>query len=195
MKRQLDSFFEEVTRLVFVSDPPEKADAIFIPGSSRSGPLQIAARLFREGYAPVIIPSGKYGINKDSFRIPGFETEADWMCDGLLCEGVPGSAILMERRATFTWENARFSRELCDQNGLNISKGILCCRPFHARRALLYYQTAFPETEWIACPSSEDGVNADDWFRTPEGRKRVLGELRRLGDQINEQLEELIRHG
>ena len=79
MKRQLDLFFEEVTRLVFVSDPPEKADAIFIPGSSRHGPLQIAARLYHEGYAPVIIPSGKYGINKDSFRIPGFETEADWM--------------------------------------------------------------------------------------------------------------------
>lgn len=195
MEHQLGPFWEAVTRLVFVSDPPEKADAIFIPGSRQTGPLMRAAQLYREGFAPVIIPSGRYGINKEGFAVTGFETEADWMREMLMREGIPAEAILPERSATFTWENALFSRRLCDAAGIEIRRGLLCCRPFHARRALMYYQTAFPEAQWIACPGSEPGVNADDWHRTPEGRGRILGEVRRLGDQINEQLEELIRHG
>ena len=71
----------------------------------------------------------------------------------------------------------------------------ICCRPFHARRAKLYYQWAFPEAEIRCVPCREEGVNAEDWHRTEAGRRRVLGELRRLGDQINVQLEELIAHG
>jgi len=59
----------------------------------------------------------------------------------------------------------------------------------------MYYQTAFPETEWLVCPADMPGLNADDWFRTPEGRDRILGEVRRLGSQINPQLEEMISHG
>ncbi|MFR4292941.1 MAG: hypothetical protein ACLT74_07570 [Christensenellales bacterium] len=34
---------------------------------------------------------------------------------------------------------------------------ILCCRPFHARRALLY-QTAMPETRFLV-PARKEGVN------------------------------------
>ena len=195
MERQLQPFFDAVTKLVFVSGAPEKADAVFIPGSSHPEPVRLAARIYRAGYTPVIIPSGRFGIQRDGFGIPGYDTEADWMCDVLRREGVPDSAILPEKNATFTWENARFSRRLCDENGLMIRRGLLCCRPFHARRALLYYQAAFPEAEWSACAASEEGVNAEDWFLSPEGRSRVLGELRRLGDQINEQLEALIRDG
>ncbi len=195
MRRQLEPFYEAVTRLVFVSDPPEKADAIFIPGSSHPEPVQLAARLWNEGLAPVIVPSGRFGIGRDGFRLPGYETEADWMRALLMKAGVPDAAILPERRATYTWENAAFSAALCAERGLTVRRGLLCCRPFHARRALMYYQTAFPETAWIACPCREKGVDRDDWHLTPEGRRRVLGEVRRLGDQINEQLEELIRHG
>lgn len=195
MRHQAEPFFEAVTRLVFVSDPPEKADAIFIPGSSHPEPVLLAASLYRQGLAPVVIPSGRYGIGKQRFACDGFDTEADWMASLLRDNGVPERAILADREATYTWENAKRSRGVCDRAGLFIRRGLLCCRPFHARRALMYYQTAFPEARWIACPSREDGVSAGDWYQTPEGRSRVLGEVRRLGDQINEQLEELIRHG
>ena len=50
------------------------------------------------------------------------------------------------------------------------------------------------KAEILCVPCREEGVNADDWHRTEAGRQRVLGELRRLGDQINVQLEELIAH-
>ena len=192
MVREPASFFRAVTELAFVSDPPAQADVIFVPGSSHEGPLLRAAELFHRGLAPVILPSGLYAMGKDSFRIPPWESECDWMCSLLRREGVPESALLRENRARCTWDNARFSREVCDAAGRSIRRALICCRPFHARRARMYYQWAFPEAELLCVPCREEGVNRDDWFLTPEGRRRILGELRRLGDQINLQLEELI---
>jgi uncharacterized SAM-binding protein YcdF (DUF218 family) len=194
MAGQLDGYLRAVTELVFVSDEPAPADAIFLPGCSRHiGHILRAARLYRDGFAPLIVPSGRFGVGQERFRLPGWDTECDWMMSVLACLGVPDSAILPEREASFTWDNARRSRGVCDRAGLRIREGILCCRPFHARRALLYYQTAFPETKWRVCPSREADVNAEDWHMTAAGRKRILGEIRRLGDQIGEQLEDLIR--
>ena len=190
--RQDDAFIAEVTRLVFVRDDPAPADVIFIPGSSREAPSRLAAELYGRGLAPAVVPSGRFAMDREHFRIPPYETECDWMCALLRAEGVPEEALLREDRARCTWDNARFSREVCDRSGLRINRAILCCRPFHARRALIYYQWAFPEAKILCVPCREEGVNAEDWFRTQAGRERVLGEVRRLGSQINRQLEELI---
>lgn len=37
-------------------------------------------------------------------------------------------------------------------------------------------------------------MNQDDWYLTQAGRTRVMGEVRRLGDQIVPQFEELCQH-
>lgn len=37
-------------------------------------------------------------------------------------------------------------------------------------------------------------MNQDDWYLTQAGRTRVMGELRRLGDQIVPQFEELCQY-
>ena len=103
-----------------------------------------------------------------------------------MASGVPEKAILQEDQATYTWENAQFSRRVTDGLGLTIRTAILCCKPCHARRALLYYQAAYPETRFLVCPSDMPGFMPDDWFRTNEGRARILGEVQRLGGQISE---------
>ena len=61
-------------------------------------------------------------------------------------------AILQEKQATYTYENAIFSRKLTDKLGLDIKKAILVCQAYHARRASLYYQVCYPETEILVCP-------------------------------------------
>ena len=194
MSREPASFFQEVTDLVFVRDEPAAADVILIPGSSHAEPVKTAAALYGAGLSKFVLPSGRWGMALDRFRLDGWETEWDWMRDILLAQGVPAAAILREDQARCTWDNARLSRAACDAAGLNVRRALLCCRPFHARRAQIYYQWAFPEAEILCVPCREEGVNADDWHRTEAGRQRVLGELRRLGDQINVQLEELIAH-
>lgn len=194
-------FIQAVTDFVFVSDPLEKADVILIPGSRHPANALRAAEVYAAGYAPYVLPSGRHGAAvgqfagvapEDRAAYPeDYPTEWAFLRDVLRKHGVPDSAILREDEATFTWDNARKSATVLKKQGIAAKTAILCCRPFHARRALLYYQTAMPETRFLVCPAQEAGVNRDDWYQTAAGRARVLGEVRRLGDQIVPQFEEL----
>ena len=56
-----------VTDFVFVSDAPEKADVILIPGSRHPANAIRAAELYRAGYAPYLLPSGRHGAAVDKF--------------------------------------------------------------------------------------------------------------------------------
>ena len=85
--------------------------------------------------------------------------------DVLVQNGVDESAILKEDQATFTWENAKNSRIVTDQNKLVIQKAILCCRNVHARRSLMYYQKSFPEAKIFVSPSVIGNVTKENIAR------------------------------
>lgn len=190
------AFIQAVNDFLFLEDAPEQADILFVPGSRWSGNALRAAELYRQGYAPLVLPSGRFAKAGNRFlgpeepyqaAYPGpFETEWAYLRQVLLEDGVPDSAILREDQATFTWDNARKSRQVTDAAGLDIRRAILCCKGCHARRALLYYQAAFPGTRFLVCPARCPGLNPEDWFLTPLGRETVLGEVQRLGGQIVE---------
>ena len=191
-----ERFIRAVTEFIFVEDAPEKADVILVPGSRKIENAIRAAELYKAGYAPYVLPSGRYSTTYGRFKgVPEryaadypdeYETEWAFFRAVLMKHGVPESAILREDRATYTWENAQFSRDVLQGAGLPCATAILCCHAFHARRALLYYQAAMPQTRFVACPAETPGYTRDDWFRTEKGRARVLGEVQRLGGQIND---------
>ncbi len=191
-----ERFIRAVTDFIFVEDPPEKADVIFIPGSRKVAHALRAAELYRAGYAPYVLPSGRFTISRGYFlelpeplrsEYPGkFETEWHFLQAVLMRHGVTESAILREDQATYTWENAQFSRDVLKKQGIPCRTAILCCHAFHARRALLYYQAAMPETRFIVCPAAMPGCSREDWYQSEKGRARVLGEVQRLGGQIGE---------
>ena len=56
----MTKFLEEMTNFIFLEDKPQKADVIFVPGSEEGALAKTAAKLYLEGYAPLIVPSGKY---------------------------------------------------------------------------------------------------------------------------------------
>ena len=158
-------FIEQISEFIFAEDEPEKADIIFIPGNGYSQMAEKAAALYGENYASFVLPSGKYSITVGKF-------------------GVDESAILKEDQATFTWENARLSREVTDKAGIGIKKALLCCKNYHARRALMYYQRAYPEVEFRVCPCCVDGVTKENWMNSEEGIQSVLGEVQRIVTQF-----------
>ena len=191
-----EGFVRAVSGFVFVEDTPVPSDVILIPGNSSPVHALRAAELYHQGMAKYLLPSGRFtkvvghfaGVDpawRDRY-IGGYETEWAYLRAVLLEQGVPEGAILREDQATYTWENAQLSRQVTDEMGLTVRRAILCCRSYHARRALLYYQAAFPEAEIRVCPASVPGFNREDWFLTAEGRAMILGEVRRLGDQVNE---------
>ncbi len=107
--------------------------------------------------------------------------------------GVPDAAILREERATFTWENAIYSRKLTDELGIKVRRAIVCCQAYHARRCRMYYAQQFPETELLICPAVTRGIDRESWYRDPEKIDAVLGEVERCGSQFHEIMKDMAR--
>ncbi len=190
---------DDITNFIFVEDELQKADVIFVPGGSYPQLPERAARLWREGCAPWVVPSGRYSIkcgmfcgakSKAETYSQSYATECDFYTDVLVAGGVERSCILQEKEAQFTAQNARFSKRLLDEKGISPRKAIICCKGYHARRCLMYYQFSFPETELMIAPVNVT-VAKDSWHQTKEGIKKVMGELERLGTQFYPEWEAL----
>lgn len=192
----------DITEYVFAEDAPLKSDIIFVPGSMHIKHVLRAAELYHAGYAPYILPSGRFSVALGHIKEAGkeiterygagFRTEWEFMKTVLLSEGVPEGAILREDEAGYTWQNALFSKRVTDRLGMKIETAILCCRACHARRALTYYQAAYPDTRFLVCPAQGEKVDRENWYLTPEGRDKVLSELVKTGGQAREQLEMIL---
>ena len=182
----MTKFLEELTNFIFLEDEPQKADVIFVPGSEEGALAKTAARLYLEGYAPIIVPSGKYAKWTGHSIVGGFETESDYFAHLMMEEGVPESAIIKEREATYTYQNAINTKELLDERGMEVKRALLCCQAYHARRSKLYYQVLFPDTEILVCPTVTKGITRENWFKSRETAELVLGEIERCGSQFHE---------
>ncbi|MDY3917732.1 MAG: YdcF family protein [Candidatus Limivivens sp.] len=189
------AFYDSITDFIFVDQEPEHADLIFVPGGSWGEIALRAAALYLQGYSDRILVSGKYSILQEGFAGPEtpecyrgqiFETECDFLSRILMDEGVPESAILKEKHATYTYENAIRSRELTDRLGIYPDTAILCCQAYHARRSLLYYQLLYPDTRFLVCPAVTQNTCRDTWTQDPVTIDRVLGEVERCGSQFHE---------
>lgn len=188
-------FIDDITNFIFIEDNVEKADIIFIPGSSYPETAERAAELFLEGYAPILLPSGKYSVtrgyfpgvlSKSNIYTKGYSNEWDFLKDVLVKNGVDENCILKEDQATNTYENSIFSRKETDRLNLNIKKAIICCKSCHARRALMYYELLYPETEFIIIPVDIDGITKENWFKTEKGIDNVMNELGKCGGQFKD---------
>jgi len=202
MTAGVHELIQAMNDFVFVHHAPQPADILFVPGANQPEHALHAAALYHEGYAPLVLPSGRFAKHCGQFAgVPeayrqtypeAYDTEWAFLRAVLLRSGVPDSAILREDQATFTWDNARCSRQVTDAHGLVIRRALLCCKPFHARRALLYYQAAFPEAEIRVCPAELPGFMPEDWFLTAAGREAVMGELQRLGSQVGDVFQQML---
>lgn len=186
-------FYDALTEFIFVEDQPEKADYIFIPGSGYGELAVKAAQLYHGGFASHIVVSGKYSVLGTGFAGPvspkeyagkNYETECDFLSDILEKNGVPGEVILPEKQASYTYENAIYTRKLLEKE--KVERAILVCQAYHARRSLLYYQLMFPETKFFVCPAATREITRDNWFLDPEKIDVVLGEVERCGNQFHE---------
>ena len=194
-------WIRDVTDFIFLEDAPAPADVIFVPGNSHAEPSELAARLYAQGLAPYVLPSGRYAIGRGEFagQTSGarsyegrFETEWAFMRHVLVQNVVSDAAILREDRATFTFQNAIYSRRRTDAEQIAVRRALLCCMPQHARRAKMYYETLYPDAQLLVCPVKDAPVTRDSWMLEPEGIDAVLGELERCGAQFHDIMRELL---
>ena len=195
-----DKFLNQITEFIFVEDKAEKSDMIFIPGSGFPQLAEEAAKLYHQGLAPYILPSGKYSIlngkfagvqEKQELYDGEYETEWEFLKEALKKNQVPEEHILRENNATYTYENAIYSRTVTDCLGMEIKKAILCCKPYHARRSLLYYQLLYPETQFFVRPIQDSDVKRENWYLTEKGIRLVFGEVQKIGEQFEDITKEM----
>jgi uncharacterized SAM-binding protein YcdF (DUF218 family) len=190
-----DKFLNQITEFIFVEDKPEKSDVIFIPGSGFPQLAEEAAKLYHQGLVPYILPSGRYSVlngkfagvqEKKELYDGEYETEWEFLKEVLKKNHVSEEHILREDKATYTYENAIYSRKVTDCLGMEIKKAILCCKPYHARRSLLYYQLLYPETQFFVRPIQDSDVKRENWYLTEKGIRLVFGEVQKIGEQFED---------
>ncbi len=134
-----------------MSASPGKADAIvvFAGGVGESGKagggaqerIKQAVDLYRAGDAPYVILSSGYVY---SFH------EADVMRTLAVDQGVPAAAIVLEERATNTYQNVKFVDDILrDHRWRRI---LLVSSPYHMRRALMVWRKQAPEVDVVPTP-------------------------------------------
>lgn len=120
---------DDITNYIFVSNEPQKADIILLPGSSSPDMPELAVKLYKEGYADKFLPSGGVSIKSGKFggvKAKGdiyngnYQTDCEFYYDVLIKNGVPASSIYCEDKSGHTRDNAFFSQKVADENGCPI---------------------------------------------------------------------------
>ena len=189
----MNHIIQDISDFIFVSDPPVDADIIMVPGGSYPEPAEVAAQLYHEGYAPMILIGGGVSIATGSFPGPttktkiytgDYKTEYEFYLDVLQKNDVPDEAIIGEDQSSFTRENGIYARQLVDEKQISVRSALLVCKAFHARRCLMAYQAAFPQVDFSVIPVTGYDITKDNWYQDEEAIGRVMNELRRIGDQF-----------
>lgn len=131
-----------------------------------------AARLYREGEVGLLIPTG--GLGEHPPR------EAEIMADILRKEGVPGECVVLEDRATSTWESARLVAEVLRRRGIEEVRVVT--DPLHCVRTVAAFGeagiTAHPEPvydspmwrgRWLRRGQFAREAVALSWYRVRHG--------------------------
>lgn len=112
-----------------------------------------AARLWKAGKAPIVIPSGKGCANADAELLRDL--------------GIPREAIVVENEARNTEENAKFVQRLLNEQvkvkGEGRKRILLVTSVWHMRRSLLMFEKYAPELEVIPAATDYEGRGTQDF--------------------------------
>ncbi len=172
------------------------------------GKADTAARLYHEGWAPLILFAGRWShragqresrlmseleleaavrtgrIDVDTAALAAdswdLSLDAEYMRERALRTGVPPDAILIECASLNTLENARFAAPLLAERG--VRRAILVTSRFHQRRAYLTFTNVFAayRIDLLNYYADTPGWRPQSWFLSSENRRLVRGEAKRI---------------
>ena len=134
-----------------IIEAPQQADAIviFAGGAGETGRagggalerLKQAVDLYKAGYARSLIISSGYVYTLH---------EAEVMRASAIDEGIPAPAILLEEKASNTYQNVRYVDDILRAHSW--TRILLVSSPYHMRRALLVWHRVAPEVAVVPTP-------------------------------------------
>lgn len=126
----------ERSQAVMTKDTPQ-ADVGIVLGAAMWGDrpspgleerLRHSLEQYEAGKFKIFLLTG--GLDREDYKY----TEAEGMANYLAERGVPREAMLLENKATSTYENLKFSQEIMKEHGF--SSALIMTHTFHGNRAL-----------------------------------------------------------
>lgn len=161
-------------KLRFCNEPSSggdcaKVDAIVVvSGGDTKARTAEAIKLYKQGYAPVIVFSGAAADKSGPSNAKVMQRQA-------MDAGVPWQATKIEERSETTGENAENTMRMAKQNGYKSI--ILVTSAYHQRRALLEFNYYGKGVDIKPHPVSEDKDWNRYWFLTPWGWNLAISEI------------------
>jgi uncharacterized SAM-binding protein YcdF (DUF218 family) len=144
--------------LLVVQDKPHLADAIVvIGGDHKPERMRQAAELYRQGYAPLIIISAGTIVLEGDQPIP----EAQVMYRQARELGLPNDRLILEQASKSTYENATYTKALCQARG--IRSILLVTSAYHSRRARRLFQEVYASDITVSTQPAPPGQCALCW--------------------------------
>jgi uncharacterized SAM-binding protein YcdF (DUF218 family) len=190
------AYLKDLWDYLYMEHPLAPADAIVGFGSHDQTIASRAAKLYKAGWAPVILFTGYLG--KGTMGIFP-KPEAELFAQIAVKEGVPPEAILIENKATNTGENIHLAKRMFESKGMAIKKIIAVHKPYMTRRVWAALQKQWPEVEVVIAPGNPvlqdyvagmlaDGVEEREIINSLVGDFQRMDAFARLGYQIPQQI-------
>jgi uncharacterized SAM-binding protein YcdF (DUF218 family) len=151
-------------RVWIVEQAPEQADAIVVLGDNyRSERTERAAELFRAGWAPRVVVSGR--------MLRPYSSNAEMMQHDLRQDNVPQQAIVVfSHTALNTRDEITALTQLFRQQGWH--KILFVTSSYHSRRTDYICRRVLPPgTEFRAIAAHDSVYDPDSWWKTRLGLK------------------------
>lgn len=132
MDKDLKKDVEVLWNYLCLNSEDIKSECIIGLGSILQIVPEKCSYLFKNGYGKYIIFSGNCGKGTDGVIA---KTEAEIFKDCALNLGVPSDKVLIEMKATNTYENFKYIKEVLENNNYSPASFLIVGKPYQERRA------------------------------------------------------------
>ncbi len=182
MNHRLRTLVERVWDYHQLNHRLAKSDAILVLCSHDKAVAETGARLYLEGWAPLLIFSGGLGsITRHLWQEP----EADQFAEIAAAMGVPRQDIVIENRSTNTGENVLFTRQLLAERQLDPARFIVVQKPYMERRSYATFRKVWPEKDVLVTSPKVSldeylGKYSNEALTTDDVISIMVGDLQRI---------------
>lgn len=159
MKKEIYEKLKILWDYLIIDDPIEKVDCIFGLGSIDSRVAEKCAELYKQGYGEYIVFSGNCGKGTEGVINM---TEAEWFAKIAVIAGVPEDKIFLEKLATNTYENFRYTKKIVQENNLKCDSVITVSKPHATRRIFAISKVEIPDKKVIVSSAEK---NMEKFFK------------------------------
>lgn len=166
------TILDSTTAYLIKRDALKKCGCIVVLAGERGERVVEGVRLYKEGWAPLMVMSG--GLGEAGIPLSHL---MKLQAIGL---GIPAGKILEENRSQDTGEDAVYTLEILKNNG--IKSFILVTSPYHSRRTHIIFEKVMKKSgiDFISYPVRDSWFDQGTCWNKKRGIKAIYSEYSKL---------------